>query len=129
MSKLSVYEDNKILIISVEDQSWTEDALQELRDKYNIFFMTGGDGVQPILLLKNEYEYNGEVRQNSLFVIGSEDDGTIQFHKYNMANFDNAASTNWIDSLIADLTATKKFAEENFDKLKTTTRRGGLTLE
>lgn len=129
MSKLRVYEDDETLEIVVEDQSWTKDVLQELRDKYNIFFMNSGDGVQPILLIKNEYEHNGETCVNALFVIGKEDDGKIWFNKYVMSEFDYSADVYWIDSLIADLTAAKKFAEENLNKLKTPTRHGGLTLK
>lgn len=77
-----------------EDQSWDEDTLKELRDKYNIIFKTSGDGVFPIMVTGS--------KNNPIFVMGSEDDGTIVFRR-SYGQFENAFSSYWVEPLIADL--------------------------
>ena len=95
-----ICESDQILYITAENQYWDKATLDELRKKYNIIFMTSGDGVMPIMIIE---------RKNSepLVVIGSEDDGTISFIKsYN--DYENSFSSYWIDSLVADLQEAKR---------------------
>lgn len=115
---LSAIEDDEALIIWAKNQAWTKKALKELKSQYNIFFMTNGDGVHPIMVLKHKYKVGNEERIEAQCVIGDEDDGTIKFEKLNPSYFKNTFSTYWINSLIADLTAAQKFAKEHEKKLK-----------
>lgn len=91
------------LIISAEDQTWDEQTLQQLKDDYNIIFMTNGDGVSPVKIVRMGNDYG--------VAIGSEDDGTIFFNK-SFENYENSFHSLWIDSLIADLQAAKSYIEE-----------------
>ena len=87
--------------VCAEDQAWDEATLKQLREEYNVIFMTSGDGVTPVLVLHKDSD-------NPLFVLGFEDDGTIVFErKYNQ--FCNTFSAHWAKSLIADLEEAVKF--------------------
>lgn len=75
------------LIIFSEDQYWDKDTLAQLREEYNIFFMTNGNGVVPIMV------------KDDLIIFGNEDDGMIHINK------NHAIHYGWIPYLIADLEA------------------------
>ena len=94
-------EANSLIMLSAEDQRQDKDTLEELKEKYNVFFMSNGmDSVHPIM-----------VRDNICY-IGHEDDGTIYFdRKYGHPT--NGFSVHWIDSLINELTEVKKFFENS----------------
>ena len=91
------------LIISAENQTWDKQTLQQLKDDYNIIFMTNGNGVSPVKIVRMGNGYG--------VAIGSEDDGTIFFNK-SFGNYENSFHSLWIDSLIADLQAAKSYIEE-----------------
>lgn len=91
------------LIISAENQTWDKQTLQQLKDDYNIIFMTNGNGVSPVKIVRMDNGYG--------VAIGSEDDGTIFFNK-SFGNYENSFHSLWIDSLIADLQAAKSYIEE-----------------
>lgn len=91
------------LIISAENQVWDKQTIQQLKDDYNIIFMTNGDGVNPIKVVKIGNGYG--------VAIGSKDDGTIFFNK-SFGNYENSFHSSLIDSLIADLQAAKSYIEE-----------------
>lgn len=88
-------EDDESMMFSAEDQCWDDDTLKQLREEYDIVFMTNGDGVMPIMILNKDSQY-------PLFVLGSEDDGTI-FFKRKYGHFINTFSPYWVKYLIADL--------------------------
>ena len=49
------WEDNdfdKKLIVVAEDQCWDKQTLNQLRDEYDIIFMSSGDGVTPVKVIK-----------------------------------------------------------------------------
>lgn len=92
----------ELLGISAEDQWWNKEALAELRDTYNIIFMSSGRGCKPILVIPRENE-------SPLVAIGVEDDGTVYFKRDDYGNYANSFDSGWIDSLIADLQAAKEF--------------------
>lgn len=94
-------EDDEPMMFSAEDQCWDKKTLKQLRDEYNIIFMTSGDGVMPVMILNKDSKH-------PLFVLGSEDDGTI-FFKRKYGQFQNCFSPYWVDSLIADLQEAVKF--------------------
>lgn len=94
---------DKKLIFTAEDQCWDETTLEELRTKYNIIFMTAGDGVRPIMIVEREGE-------ESLIVIGGEDDGQIFFHKP-YGQLANALSVHWIPYLVSDLLKAKEIVD------------------
>ena len=86
------YEDDSIMFVA-EDQCWDDATLKQLRDEYNVVFRTNGDGVTPIM-----------VSEKWGIVLGTEDDGTIQFPRH----YGQPAirfSKIWADDLIADLKA------------------------
>ena len=88
--------------IFAEDQSWDKETLKQLQNEYNVYFMNNGDGVCPIKIIpRND-------AQNPLIAIGWEDDGQIGFDKYDQDHYTNCIDAYWIDSLIADLLASKK---------------------
>lgn len=94
-------------IISVEDQLYDEETLRQLRDEHNVIFMTGGNGVLPIMVL-NE-------RKNPLLAIGHEDDGTIFFdRKY--GQYSNTLSPHWVDYLVSDLREAVRFIRRKSQK-------------
>ena len=88
-------EDDEPMMFSAEDQRWDDATLKQLRDEYNIIFMTNGDGVSPVMIINGGGAY-------PLFVIGSEDDGTIYFER-KYGQFEHCFSAYWADYLIADL--------------------------
>ena len=88
-------EDDEPMMFSAEDQCWDDDTLKQLKEEYNIVFMTKGDGVMPVMILNKDSQY-------PLFVLGSEDDGTI-FFKREYGQFRNTFSPYWVKYLIADL--------------------------
>lgn len=88
-------EDDEPMMFSAEEQCWDDATLKQLREEYNIIFMTSGDGVMPIMILNKDSKY-------PLLVLGSEDDGTI-FFKREYGTFQNTFSPYWVKSLIADL--------------------------
>lgn len=88
-------------MLCAEDQSWDKATLKQLREEHDIIFMTGGNGVMPILVLNKESEH-------PIFVLGFEDDGVIKF-KRRYGSFTNRFSPYWVKSLIADLREAVKF--------------------
>lgn len=95
------------LVFSAEDQCWDKKTLKQLRDEYNIIFMSAGDGVIPVKVIKYGDNYG--------VALGSEDDGTIVFKQYgrgNTKNYENMFSEYWIDKLIADLQESKRYIAE-----------------
>lgn len=89
-------------MLSAEDQNWDDATLKQLRDEYHIFFMSSGDSVTPIMVTGK--------KDNPLIVIGSEDDGTISFHR-EAGCYQNLMSAYWIPHLIADLEAAKTYCD------------------
>lgn len=87
------------LMISAEDQHWDKQTLKQLRDEHDIIFMSAGDGVIPVKVIKYGEHYG--------VALGSEDDGTMMFEKY-FNSYKHMFSEYWIDSLIADLQEAKK---------------------
>lgn len=92
---------NRPFYIDVEEQTYDEATIKQLRDEYNIFFRSGG--VRPVMLIPCDNE------EGCCVVIGSEDDGCICFRRDMFGNFINAMSLYWIDDLIADLTDAKEY--------------------
>lgn len=88
-------EDDDIMYISAYDQRWDSATLKQLRDEYNIVFMTAGDAVHPVMVLNKDSDC-------PLLVVGSEDDGTIYFHRRH-GQFRNCFSPYWVEHLISDL--------------------------
>ena len=64
--------------------------------------MSSGDSVTPIMVTGK--------KDNPLIVIGSEDDGTISFHR-EAGCYQNLMSAYWIPHLIADLEAAKTYCD------------------
>lgn len=94
------------LYFSAEDQCWDKNTLKQLRDEYDIIFMSAGDGVIPVKVIK----YGGNQYGIAL---GSEDDGTIAFEQYgNPKQYKHEFSEYWIDKLIADLQEAKRYIAE-----------------
>lgn len=94
---------DKELIFVAENQCWDEATLEELQTKYNIIFMTSGDGVTPIMIVERE-------REEPLIVIGGEDDGKIFFYKP-YGQFTNVLSVYWIPYLVSDLLKAKEIVD------------------
>lgn len=115
---LSAIEDDEALVIWAKNQEWTKKALKELKLQYNIFFMTNGDGVHPVMVFKQKYKIGNREGTEIQCAIGSEDDGTIRFKKQTPSYFENTFSIYWINSLISDLIAAQKFAKEHEKKLR-----------
>jgi hypothetical protein len=88
-------EDNEPMMFVAEDQCWDKATLKQLKKEHNIVFMTSGDGVMPIMIINKDSD-------NPLFVIGHEDDGTIQFDR-EYGHLSHCFSFYWVKSLIADL--------------------------
>ena len=95
------------MIFVAEDQRWDEATLRELKEKYNIVFMTQKDGVMPIMILNKDSD-------NPIFVIGSEDDGRLHF-KRKYGNFSNCFSFHWTKFLIADLEEALRICNKTID--------------
>ena len=92
---------NTPLYIEVEERTYDEATIKQLRDEYHIFFRSGG--VRPVMLIPYDNE------EGCCVAIGSEDDGCICFRRDMFGNFMNAMSPYWIDDLIADLTDAKEY--------------------
>lgn len=107
----SVIEDEEGLMISAVNQKWDKDTLKELREKYNIIFMTSGDGIRAFKIIELDENICGHHITSPLVVVGHEDDGTICFTKRYMQFQDQFDST-WIDSIIADLKEVNKICNE-----------------
>lgn len=97
------------LKITAEDQSWNKETLKQLREEYDVIFMSAGDGVIPIKIFKYGEHYG--------VALGSEDDGTMRFEKY-FGDFKHGFSDYWIDFLIADLQEAKRYIAELKEKEK-----------
>lgn len=87
---------------AAENEVWDKATLKELKEKYNIIFLSKGNGVHPIKIL-----YREEYPDDPLIVIGYEVCGKICFDKY-MGHYQNMFSSYWLKYLIADLKAAKK---------------------
>lgn len=98
-------EDNEPIMFCAYDQRWDKATLKQLKDEYNVVFMTSGDAVCPVMIVNRDSKY-------PLLVIGSEDDGTIQFER-EYGQFRNCFSAYWTKSLIADLEEALKMCNEN----------------
>lgn len=96
-----------ILRILAEDQCWDDETLKQLRNEHDIIFMSAGDGVTPVKVIKYRKHYG--------VALGSEDDGTIIFEKY-CDNYKHMFSECWIDTLIADLQEAKRYIAELKEK-------------
>lgn len=100
--------DDEPAMYSACDQRWDKATLDELRDKHDIIFMTGGDGVIPVKIINKE-------SSNPSIALGSEDDGTITFPR-EYGDFVNRISTAWIPFLIKDLEEAMRIIELNKSK-------------
>lgn len=90
-----------------EEQCWDKATLKELKDKYNVIFMTNGNGVSPIMIINRGSEEN----PHFLLAIGGEDDGCISFERA-YGSIKNTFSTFWGKCLIADIEAALKICEK-----------------
>ena len=97
------------LVISAEDQCWDKKTLKQLRDEHDIIFMSAGDGIIPVKVIKYGDNYG--------VALGSEDDGTMRFERY-FGDFKDGFSDYWIDFLIADLQEAKRYIAELKEKEK-----------
>lgn len=89
------------------DQCWDKDTIKELRERYNIFFMSNGrDAATPLMVIPRP-------RLSPLIVIGWEDDGSIGFNRDKSGNWETCFDGYWADSFIADLQAAKKVIDSN----------------
>lgn len=87
---------DKPITLTAENQSWDEETLKQLKEEYNIVFMTRGDGVYPIMILNSSI--------GRFFVIGNEDDGTMYFDfDENHGRYRHMVSPYWVDAFMADL--------------------------
>lgn len=87
------------LEISTHNQVWDKKSLKELKDM-GILFMNGKhDACIPVRVINKDYY------DIPMIEIGSEDDGTIFFGGENSKIF----SSYWLDGLIEDLKAAKKY--------------------
>lgn len=93
------------LYLSARNQEWDDATLKQLRDDYHIFFMSGGNGVIPVMVLPVKSS------ADPLIVLGSEDDGTIRFGRQ-YGQFQNCFSSYWAPYLVSDLAAAKAYADE-----------------
>ena len=111
---LKTFECDEYLDFYAYDQSWTDEDKEELRTKYNIFFGTasGTGAVLPLMIFKETYTtWNNKEYTHYVCVVGTEDDGTIRFHKEDNGRFVNSFDAAWLESFIADLSAAKDFVE------------------
>lgn len=97
-------EDDEPVIFSAENQCWDKATLKQLKEEYNVVFMTSGDAVKPIMIINKDGQY-------PVLVLGTEDDGTIQF-KRKYGHFENCFSPYWVKSLIADLEEAARICEK-----------------
>lgn len=101
--------DDDPVMFCAEDQCWDEATLEQLKNEYNVVFMTGGDAVIPVMIVDSRGKY-------PLFVIGSEDDGTIHFER-KYGQFRCCFSAYWAKSLIADLEEALKICSESINSI------------
>ena len=101
-----VENDDDPIMFSAENQCWDAATLKQLKEEYDIVFMTNDDAVIPVMVLNKNTDY-------PLLVLGSEDDGTITF-KRKYGNFVNCFSPYWVKSLIADLQEAVKLCKKKF---------------
>ena len=97
--------DDEPVCFWAEDQTWDDETIKELKEKYNVIFT---NGIQATMLIKSNYD--GRI----LIAVGFEDDGCIQFpRQYNQ--FTHCYSPYWLDSNMKLLQCTKEFVED-FEK-------------
>ena len=90
-----------------EDQCWDKATLKQLREEYNVIFMTKGNGVSPIMIINR----GSEESPHFLLAIGSEDDGCISFERH-FGQFTHTFNTYWAKYLIADIEEALKVCEK-----------------
>lgn len=78
-------------MFSAENQCWDDETLRQLKEEYNVVFMTNGDGVIPVM-----------ISDKWGIILGHEDDGTIQFYR-EYGQPEMSFSEVWAEDLIADL--------------------------
>lgn len=100
-------EDDEPMVLTAEDQCWDDATLKQLRDEYDIVFMTSGDAVLPVMILNKN--------KHPLLVIGSEDDGSI-FFKRQCGQFTNSFSLYWVEPLVNDLREAIKICNEAINR-------------
>lgn len=98
--------DDGVQYLTVEDQCYTDEDIENLRLVHNVFFMSNGkESVIPVRV-EESYKYKG--KQQYAVVLGSEDDGIIYFDRTKDTRFGAA----WLDGLVDDLQAAKKYLKE-----------------
>ena len=97
-------EKDEPMMFVAEEQCWDKATLKQLKEEHDIVFKTSGDAVMPIMIINKDSD-------NPLFVIGYEDDGTIQFER-KYGQLINCFSFYWVKSLIADT----KFEIETYNR-------------
>ncbi len=85
--------DDEPVYFSAYDQRWDNQTIQELWDKYHVFY---NGGIHAYLILPRK-------TSDPLIITGYEDDGRIQFPR-NYRHFEHPYSSYWLKSLITDLT-------------------------
>ena len=100
-------DDNEPMMFCAEDQCWDKATLKQLKDEYGIIFKTKGNGVSPVMIVDNG---DGSCH-HFLFVIGSEDDGCIQFERA-YGQFKHSFHPFWTKFLIADLEEALKVCDK-----------------
>ena len=95
----NVFNDKDCLRIFADDQCWDDATLKQLKEEYNIIFMTNSDGAHPIMI------------KGKWLIIGWEDDGQIGFDK-RYGRFTNSFDKFWVPYLIADLKEAAKYIDE-----------------
>ena len=104
------WNDSDCFRVFAEDQRWDAATLQQLREEYNIFFMSNGkDAVNPLMVIPRG-------AGSPLIVVGWEDDGQIGFNKNEYGNWVKTFSAFWIDSFIDDLLAAKRAVDSGHIK-------------
>ena len=99
--------DNEPLQFVAEDQCWDKATLNELKEKYNVIFMSAGEGVTPVMVI--DRGNNGF--HHCILVLGGEDDGCISFQR-SYGQFVNTFHSVWAKYLIADIQDALKLCEE-----------------
>ena len=56
-----VFDDEDCLRIYAEDQRWDKETLKQLKEECNIFFMSGGDGISPVMLKDDNGQWYSDV--------------------------------------------------------------------
>lgn len=81
------------------DQVWDYNTIEELKNKYRVFFQTNPEDDAHIA-----FKYADE----QTIAIGYEDDGTIYFDVDEKGNYKHTFSTYWLNSILSDLSCLKK---------------------